>query len=158
MTDPSPNARIADDPAVGPGLASVDLSVLEYLGRMVTIHTDARHDRFANEQGTIHGGFPTELADATIGTACSTLVNPGESFTSINLSATFIRPFWEGALIAEAYPTQIGSTISHWYCEILCAEAPEDHHDGHEHDHGPSRRSSHRPLTHHRKHNGHPRV
>lgn len=86
---------------------------------IATIHADSGLDRFTNQQGTIHGGFLTELADAAIGTACSTLINPGESFTSLNLSATFIRPFWEGTLIAEARPTHIGSTISHWYCEIV---------------------------------------
>lgn len=84
-----------------------------------TLFADVSVDIQGNQQGTIHGGFLTELADATIGTACSTLINPGESFASVNLSATFIRPVSGGQLVAEAYPTHIGNTLSHWYCEII---------------------------------------
>jgi uncharacterized protein (TIGR00369 family) len=86
---------------------------------VATLFADVNVDIHGNQQGTVHGGFLTELADATIGTACSTLINPGESFASVNLSATFIRPVWGGQLIAEAYPTHIGNTLSHWYCEII---------------------------------------
>ncbi|MES9555179.1 MULTISPECIES: hypothetical protein [unclassified Streptomyces] len=35
-----------------------------------------------NQQGTVHGGFLVELADTTIGTAHSTFMGTGESFTS----------------------------------------------------------------------------
>lgn len=83
-----------------------------------TIHVDVTTERFGNQQGTIHGGFLTELADATIGTACSTLMHPGETFTSINLAATFLRPIWNGELIAEASATHVGGTLSHWTCLI----------------------------------------
>lgn len=40
----------------------------------------------------IHGGLLCELADAAIGTAHSTLMGEGETFTSIDLKATFLRP------------------------------------------------------------------
>ena len=86
-----------------------------------TIHAHADTSRFGNQQGTIHGGFLTELADATIGTACSTLIAPGDSFTSINLDATFLRPVWDGELISEAHSTHTGTTLSHWHCEITRA-------------------------------------
>ncbi|MET9327307.1 PaaI family thioesterase [Tsukamurella sp. NPDC003166] len=79
---------------------------------------DARVDRVGNQQGTVHGGFLTELADAAIGTACSTLMGPGESFTSIGLAATFLRPSWDGGLTATARATHVGRTVSHWSCVI----------------------------------------
>lgn len=85
------------------------------------IRTDADTARFGNQQGTIHGGYLAELADATIGTACSTLLTPGESFTSVNLDATFIRPAWDGELIAHAHATHIGTTLTHRYCEVIRA-------------------------------------
>ena len=71
-----------------------------------------------NQQGTVHGGMLCELADAAIGTAHSTLMAPGESFTSIDLKATFIRPVWQGKLTAKAFPAHKGHTISHYCCEI----------------------------------------
>lgn len=71
-----------------------------------------------NQQGTVHGGLLCELADAAIGTAHSTLINEGESFTSIDLKATFLRPVWQAKLQAQASATHRGRTISHYRCEI----------------------------------------
>ncbi|AJT43163.1 thioesterase [Psychromicrobium lacuslunae] len=71
-----------------------------------------------NQQGTIHGGLLVELADAAIGTAHSTLMLPGESFTSIDLHADFLRPVWSDTLSAEATPIQVGHTISRYQCEL----------------------------------------
>jgi uncharacterized protein (TIGR00369 family) len=72
-----------------------------------------------NQQGTVHGGLLSELADATIGTAHSTAIKSGESFTSIDLQIKFFRPVWKETLIATASPIQLGRTISHYQCEIL---------------------------------------
>ncbi|MFD0925221.1 PaaI family thioesterase [Williamsia deligens] len=72
----------------------------------------------SNQQGTVHGGFIGELADAAIGTARSTTVSRGESFTSIDLHTTFLRPMFAGTLTARAYPTHVGSTVQHYACEI----------------------------------------
>lgn len=58
---------------------------------MAAIVLDADASRHGNQQGTVHGGLLCELADAAIGTAHSTLMQPGESFTSIDLKATFLR-------------------------------------------------------------------
>jgi uncharacterized protein (TIGR00369 family) len=71
-----------------------------------------------NQQGTVHGGLLCELADAAIGTAHSTLMRPGESFTSIDLKATFLRPVWQSTLRARAYATHRGRTVSHYQCDI----------------------------------------
>ncbi|ARQ72167.1 thioesterase [Streptomyces marincola] len=90
--------------AVGPGTASLRVA--------------ADAERHGNQQGTVHGGFLVELADAAIGTACSTLTAPGESFTGIDLRATFLRPVWAGELLARARPTHTGRTISHYTCDI----------------------------------------
>ncbi|WP_040586193.1 PaaI family thioesterase [Segniliparus rugosus] len=90
---------------VGEGTASVRVEV-----------DPARH---GNQQGTVHGGFLVELADAAIGTAHSTLMRHGESFTSIDLRATFLRPVWSDTLVAVARPSHSGRTITHYACDIL---------------------------------------
>ncbi|MFL1378929.1 MULTISPECIES: PaaI family thioesterase [unclassified Nocardiopsis] len=79
-------------------------------------------DLHGNQQGTVHGGFLVELADAAIGTARSTLLGPGESFTSVDLRATFLRPVWSGELVARARPEHTGRTITHYACDILRAD------------------------------------
>lgn len=91
--------------AVGVGTASVQVVV------------DAV--RHGNQQGTVHGGFLVELADAAIGTAHSTLMRAGESFTSIDIRATFLRPVWSDMLVAVAAPTHSGRTITHYGCDIV---------------------------------------
>src|SRR5256885_13081142 len=65
-----------------------------------------------------------ELADAAIGTAHSTLMEPGQSFTSIDLKAAFLRPVWRSRLCARAWAEHRGRTISHYRCEI---ERSEEH-------------------------------
>ncbi len=90
---------------IGPGTASVVVDV-----------DAARH---GNQQGTVHGGFLVELADAAIGTAHSTLIKRDESFTSIDLRAVFLRPVWRETLVARAAPTHSGRTITHYHCDIV---------------------------------------
>lgn len=82
------------------------------------IEFDADAEHHGNQQGTVHGGLLCELADATIGTAHSTLTNAGESFTSIDLKTTFLRPVWQSKLRAYARAVHRGSTISHYVCDI----------------------------------------
>lgn len=83
-----------------------------------TVEIDADAVRHGNQQGTVHGGLICELADAAIGTAHSTLMHEGESFTSIDLKATFLRPVWKSRLSACAWATHRGRTISHYRCDI----------------------------------------
>lgn len=91
--------------AIGPGTASVVVDV------DATCH--------GNQQGTVHGGFLVELADAAIGTAHSTLMEPEESFTSIDLRTVFLRPVWHDTLVAHAAPSHSGRTITHYQCDIV---------------------------------------
>ncbi|QXI26048.1 PaaI family thioesterase [Pseudomonas vanderleydeniana] len=83
-----------------------------------TLELDADAALHGNQQGTVHGGLLCELADAAIGTAHSTLMRETESFTSIDLKATFLRPVWQSRLIARARAVHQGRTISHYLCEI----------------------------------------
>lgn len=82
------------------------------------VELDADADRHGNQQGTVHGGLLCELADAAIGTAHSTLMDAGQTFTSIDLKATFLRPVWQARLRAHAWAAHRGRTISHYQCDI----------------------------------------
>jgi uncharacterized protein (TIGR00369 family) len=72
-----------------------------------------------NQQGTVHGGLLSELDDAAIGTAHSTTIEAGESFTSIDLRINFFRPVWKSVLTAMVRPIQHGRTITHYQCDIV---------------------------------------
>ena len=82
------------------------------------VELDANAEIHGNQQGTVHGGMLCELADATIGTAHSTAISEGETFTSIDLKISFFRPVWESVLTATAKQIQHGKTITHYQCEI----------------------------------------
>lgn len=75
-----------------------------------------------NQQGTVHGGLLSELADAAIGTAHSTATKVGESFTSLDLQIHFYRPVWKTVLSATAIPIKSGANISHYRCDIHCED------------------------------------
>ena len=83
---------------------------------VITLESDAT--LHGNQQGTVHGGLLCELADAAIGTAHSTIIAEGESFTSIDLKATFLRPIWQSRLLARSWAEHQGRTISHYRCDI----------------------------------------
>jgi uncharacterized protein (TIGR00369 family) len=83
-----------------------------------TLALDADPALHGNQQGTVHGGLLCELADAAIGTAHSTLMKKDESFTSIDIKTTFLRPVWRSRLLATARVEHRGKMISHYRCEI----------------------------------------
>ncbi|WGL52417.1 PaaI family thioesterase [Nocardioides sp. BP30] len=94
------------------------IEIIEVAERQAAVRIAADVELHGNQQGTIHGGLLCELADAAIGTAHSTIIEPGESFTSLDLDARFVRPAWSGTLIATARCSHAGRTISHYHCDI----------------------------------------
>lgn len=84
-----------------------------------TVEINTSKELHSNQQGTVHGGLICELADAAIGTAHSTVISEGESFTTIELKINFYRPVFNSILLARAKPLQSGNTISHYICEII---------------------------------------
>ena len=92
-------------------IAAVELGI-------ATVEIEADAVIHGNQQGTVHGGLITELADAAIGTAHSTLIEPDQSFTTIELKINFYRPVWKSKLSATARPLQSGKTITHYSCEV----------------------------------------
>jgi uncharacterized protein (TIGR00369 family) len=97
---------------------TLGFTLVEIGSRRAVVQVHADIERFGNQQGTIHGGFLCELADATIGTAHSTVISVGESFTSTDLIARFLRPSWSGTLTATATCTHAGKTLSQYLCEV----------------------------------------
>jgi len=98
---------------------TLGIRIVEAGSGTATVEIDADSDIHGNQQGTVHGGLLSELADSAIGTAHSTLINEGESFASIDLKVNFFRPVWKSTLRAIARPVQSGNTVSHYLCEIF---------------------------------------
>jgi len=86
-------------------------------GRAVFVLT-ARMDRHANPMGTLHGGVLCDIADAAMGTAYGTLLEEGESFTTLELKINFLRPVWDATLTATGRVVQRGKTVGLAECDV----------------------------------------
>jgi uncharacterized protein (TIGR00369 family) len=85
-------------------------------GRAVfELETDNRH---ASPLGTVHGGILCDLADAALGCAHASLLEDGESFTTLELKINFLKPVWQGRLIAEARSLRLGRTVGLTACDV----------------------------------------
>ena len=75
-------------------------------------------ERHANPLGTLHGGVLCDLADLAMGWAYAATVAEGESFTTLELKINFLRPVWEGRLVAVASVIKGGRTIGLVECDV----------------------------------------
>ena len=61
--------------------------------------------------GLLHGGFLAIVADAAVHTAADTLLNPGETLTTVELKINFLAPVRAQDVIAEATIVKRGRTL-----------------------------------------------
>ena len=83
-----------------------------------TVMTLLAEERHSNPMGTLHGGILCDLADAAMGMAYFSTLDPGESFTTLELKINFLRPFWTGRLVARGRVVSRGRTVGMAECEI----------------------------------------
>lgn len=58
-------------------------------------------ERHLNPMGTLHGGILCDLADAAMGSGMATTLQAGQSYTTIELAITFLKPILRGTLRAR---------------------------------------------------------
>jgi len=79
---------------------------------------DAEPERHANPMGTVHGGILCDLADGAMGVSFASTLEEGESFTTLDLTINFLRPFWSGRLIAKGRVVHRGRTVGMTECDV----------------------------------------
>ena len=82
---------------------------------------EARREKHANPMGTLHGGILCDLADAAMGMACASLLEEGESFTTLELRMNFLRPVFDGLLEARAKVVHRGKSLAYVECEVVAS-------------------------------------
>jgi uncharacterized protein (TIGR00369 family) len=75
--------------------------------------------RHSNPMGTLHGGVIGDLADAAMGMAYYSTLEPGESFATLELKINFLRPFWTGTLLARGWVVDRGRTVGMTECDVV---------------------------------------
>ncbi|WP_312334610.1 PaaI family thioesterase [Sphingobacterium sp.] len=98
---------------------TLGINIIEIGLGTATVQINTTKEKHSNQQGTMHGGLLCELADAAIGTAHSTLIQEGETFTSVELKINFYRPVFGDILTAKASPLHSGKNLNHYQCNIF---------------------------------------
>lgn len=75
-------------------------------------------DRHANPMGTLHGGVLCDIADAAMGIAYASALGENESFTTIELKISFLKPIWKARLRAVGRVVKQGQTIGFVECDV----------------------------------------
>jgi uncharacterized protein (TIGR00369 family) len=73
----------------------------------------------ANPMGTLHGGILCDLADAAMGIAYASMLEEGESFTTLELKINFFKPIWTAHLTATARIVKRGKTVGMTECDVV---------------------------------------
>ena len=104
--DPPPVVRLIGLQLVahGQGTAEVELPA------------DQRHH---NAMGTVHGGILCDAADVAMGVALATVVEEGETFTTLGIQMNYFRQIRQSKLTAAAKVVRRGRTTAYCECDIL---------------------------------------
>ncbi len=68
--------------------------------------------------GTVHGGILCDLADATMGIAFVSTLRGRQSAATAELKINFLRPVWNGRLVAMARVVHRGRRLGLVDCEV----------------------------------------
>ena len=68
--------------------------------------------------GTLHGGILCDIADAAMGIAYAANLAEGETFTTLELKISFLKPVWDAKLTAEGRVLKQGRTTGLVECRI----------------------------------------
>jgi uncharacterized protein (TIGR00369 family) len=131
---------VSDSPTVNRGLADRTRGILDGsippppIARLIgfrplsvesgraVFELDTDLDRHANPMGTLHGGILCDLTDAAMGFAYVSMLEDGETFTTLELKINFLRPVWQTRLTATGHVVQRGRTVGLVECDVTDAE------------------------------------
>ena len=92
---------------------------IDEIGGGESVMSMVAEERHSNPMGTIHGGILCDLADAAMGVAFFSTLEPSESFTTLELKINYLRPFWTGKLIARGRVVHRGKTVGMVECDVF---------------------------------------
>lgn len=115
------SAMMTDPQYLPPVARLVGFSVAEATLGKVTLRMNVE-DRHHNAVGTLHGGIMCDIADAAMGLAYATTLSEGESFTTVELKISYLRPFRKGELRALGKLVKGGRTLGLTEADLVDAE------------------------------------
>lgn len=76
-------------------------------------------ERHRNPMGTLHGGILCDVADAAMGMAYASVLEEGESLTTLELKISFLKTVRNARLRAVGRVVKRGQTIGFVECDVL---------------------------------------
>jgi len=119
MTTILENARkmIAGDAPPAPVARLIGFQLVEVEPGRARFALDA-DERHHNPMGTLHGGVLCDIADVAMGLAYGSMLEEGETFTTLELKINFLRPVRSARLIADGVVVQKGKTVGLAECSV----------------------------------------
>ncbi len=109
------------DPSLAPIFSTLGLELVDMKDREARIAMEAGIN-FANPMGTIHGGILATLADTAMGLAFITTLDQGDSFTTVDLTVKYMRPFFPARVSAKGWVVKRGKNLGLCQSEVLDQE------------------------------------
>lgn len=75
--------------------------------------------RLFNPMGTLHGGVIVDLADASMGTALASTIEPGTTYTTIELHTNYFKPVRSGRITAKSKIVKKTKSIAVVECDVV---------------------------------------
>ena len=72
-----------------------------------------------NTMGTLHGGVLCAIADTAMGVAFASMLEEGESLTTLELKINYLKPLWKGKLLALGKVVKKGRRTGLMECNIM---------------------------------------
>jgi len=111
--------RIADGTAPAPALAlTLGFRPGTFGEGTAVFIMDTNPESHGNVMGTLHGGVLATLADSAMGFAFATTLAAEESFATLEMKISFLRPVWRATLTASASVVQRGKTTGLVECRV----------------------------------------
>ena len=111
--------RVADGTAPVPALAlTLGFKPLSFGEGTAAFIMDTNPASHGNVMGTLHGGVLATLADSAMGFAFVTTLAADESFATLEMKISFLRPVWHATLTASASVVQRGKTTGLVECRV----------------------------------------
>jgi uncharacterized protein (TIGR00369 family) len=111
--------KLADGTATVPALATtLGFRPVSMEKGRVSFAMDVDPARHGNVMGTLHGGVLATLADSAMGFAFASTLEAEESFATLEMKVSFLRPVWMAKLTAAAIVIQRGKTTGLVECRV----------------------------------------
>ncbi len=112
------SAKILSGEAHPPPIARLIGFQLISAGDGTSVFEMEADERHWNPMGTLHGGVLCDIADIAMGFAYASMLEEGESFTTLEIKINFLRPVWKAKLRATARIVKKGKKIGLVECDV----------------------------------------